>query len=131
MYESIEKYAEKYRIPKRYAYGIAYKETRYEGPFHWNYNHRKTSPVGALGPMQIMPGTAKFMWGGKRISDKKLMEDIDFNVHTSMKLLRYLYDKYGDWKIVFGCYNTGSPLVNQYALDVYDFNFQPNGYKLK
>jgi Arc/MetJ-type ribon-helix-helix transcriptional regulator len=70
-------------------------------------------------------------WGGKRISDKKLMEDIDFNVHTSMKLLRYLYDKYGDWKIVFGCYNTGSPLVNQYALDVYDFNFQPNGYKLK
>jgi len=131
MYESIERYSEKYRIPKRFAYGIAYKETGYGGPFDWDYDHRRTSPVGALGPMQIMPGTAKMMWKGEKISGNKLKNDIDFNVQTSMKLLRHLYDKYKDWKIVFGCYNTGHPLVNQYAIDVYNFNFQTDGYQLK
>jgi hypothetical protein len=41
-----------------------------------------------------------------------------------MKLLRKLYDKYKNWKIVFGCYNTGRPCVNDYAERVY--NFKPN-----
>ena len=45
---------------KRYAYGIAYAETRYKGPFHWNYNPAQTSCVGAEGPMQIMLSTAIF-----------------------------------------------------------------------
>jgi len=51
----------------------------------------------------------------------KLKGDIAYNVMTSMKLLRTLYDKYGDWKTVFGAYNTGRPMVNQYALDVYNY----------
>jgi hypothetical protein len=37
MYNCIEKYSVKYNIPRNYAYGIAYKETRYLGPFHWDY----------------------------------------------------------------------------------------------
>lgn len=129
MYDAIERYAEEYKIPKRFAYGIAYKETRYQGPFHWEYNPQRTSSAGALGPMQIMPSTARLMWKGKNITDKMIISDIDFNVKTSMKLLRHLYDRYRDWKIVFGCYNTGKPLVNQYAIDVFNFNFQGNGYK--
>ena len=129
MYDAIERYAEEYRIPKRFAYGIAFKETRYQGPFHWKYDPERISSAGALGPMQIMPSTARLMWKGKKISDRMIMSDLDFNVMTSMKLLRHLYDRYGDWKIVFGCYNTGKPLVNQYAIDVFNFNFQGNGYK--
>jgi soluble lytic murein transglycosylase-like protein len=123
MYEAIEKYATMYRIPKRYAYGVANVETGYRGPFHWKYNQAQTSCVGALGPMQIMPGTAQMMWPNKDISRTRLKTDIEYNVHTSMKLLRKLYDKYEDWKVVFGCYNTGRPLVNGYAIEVY--NFQP------
>jgi len=123
MFSSIVENAEKYNIPIRYALGIAYVETRYEGPTDWNYNPALTSPAGALGPMQIMPGTAKMMWG-ENIHKKKLKEDIDFNVETSMKLLNKLHKKYKDWKIVFGCYNTGKPCVNEYAERVY--NFKPN-----
>lgn len=121
MYYNIEKYSEKYGIPKRYAYGIAWKETRYTGPFQWNYTHSLESSAGAVGPMQVMVPTARAMWNGKSISKKDLREDIELNVETSMKLLKHLHDKYGDWKIVFGCYNTGRPMINQYAIDVYNY----------
>lgn len=120
MYESIIKYAELYDIPKKFAFGIAYAETRYNGPFDVKYKHTQKSFAGAIGPMQIMPATAKMVWKGKKISKKELMNNIDLNVHTSMKLLRILHDKYKDWKIVFGCYNTGRPLVNKYAMRVYN-----------
>ena len=32
-----------------------------------------------------------------------------------MKVLRYLYNQYGDWAIACGYYNTGQPIVNDYA----------------
>lgn len=121
MHNCIERYAEKYNIPKRYAYGIAWKETRYNGAFHWGYNPGQTSCAGAVGPMQVMYSTAKMMWRGKSFTKEELKTNVDFNVETSMKLLRHLHDTYGDWKIVFGCYNTGKPMINQYAVDVYNF----------
>lgn len=60
------------------------------------------------------------MWGFE-VPNIKLIKDIEFNVETSMKLLRHLFDIYKDWKIVFGCYNTGQPLVNDYSEKVYNF----------
>ena len=121
MHNCIERYAEKYNIPKRYAYGIAWKETRYNGAFHWGYNPGQISCAGAVGPMQVMYSTAKMMWRGKSFTKEELKTNVDFNVETSMKLLRHLHDTYGDWKIVFGCSNTGKPMINQYAVDVYNF----------
>lgn len=121
LFSSIEKHAKNYGIPVRYALGIAHVETSYNGPFHWKYNPRRTSCVGALGPMQIMPNTANLMWKTK-IPKSKLISDIDFNVETSMKLLQRLYLKYHDWKIVFGYYNTGRPCVNSYSIKVFNFN---------
>lgn len=129
MYESIERYSEKYGVPKKIAYGVAFKETRYRGPFHWEYDPSQISPVGALGPMQIMPSTANMMWKGVKIGKNRLRNDIDFNVHTSMKLLRHLYDTYGSWAIALGCYNTGKPVVNQYSIDIVNFNFKGYGYR--
>jgi len=120
-YYFIEKYAQEYCIPLAYAYGIAYVETRYEGPFQWNYNPAKTSLAGAVGPMQIMPTTAAMMWPNTNINVQRLRTDIEFNVKTSMKLLRHLYNQYGDWQTVFGYYNTGKPLINDYAIKVYNY----------
>lgn len=121
MFNSIEKFSAEYEVPLRYALGIAFIETRYQGPFHWSYDPEQRSSGGALGPMQIMPSTANLIWG-EHIPHSRLISDIDFNIETSMKLLRKLYNKYGDWKIVFGCYNTGTPCVNEYANRVYNFN---------
>lgn len=121
LYYYIEQYADTFDIPKNYAYGIAHCETGYNGPFDWKYNHKQVSKCGAAGPMQVMPATA-FMVNGSKVSTTLLKNDIQYNVKTSMKLLRMLYDKYGDWKIAFGAYNTGHACINAYANRVYDYN---------
>lgn len=119
MYYYIQKYADKYDIPLDYAYAVAYQETKYGGPLDIKYNPAQTSYAGAVGPMQIMPGTAKWMMG-RTISSAELRTNLELNVEISMKLLRHLYDQYHNWKLVFGAYNTGRPMVNQYAINVYN-----------
>lgn len=114
MYDNLEKYSEMYGIPKYIFYNIAFLETTYRGPFDWGYNPSRTSCVGALGPMQVMPSTAKLIHK-KPIPNETLKNNIEFNVRTSAILLKKLYEKYKDWSIVCGCYNTGKPIVNGYA----------------
>ena len=126
MYECIEKYSDQYDIPKYVAYNVAYKETTYRGPFDWRYNPSRISCVGALGPMQIMPGTARLIQKHS-VPNETLKNNIRLNIEISMKLLRRLHDKYQDWAIVCGCYNTGRPLVNDYArFCVKNQNYQKN-----
>lgn len=129
MYYSIEKYAAEYDIPLNYAYGVAYCETRYRGPFHWNYNHAQTSPAGAVGPMQIMPRYAGAYIDQKGWTTRDLRTNIDMNVKVSMRMLRKLHRIHHDWKLVFGAYNTGRPIVNDYAINVYNYKpkFKLNG----
>lgn len=121
MYRNIEKYADSFNIPKRYAYGIAYRETRYNGPFHWKYNHAQTSSAStpAVGPMQVKVNTARHV-NHDEVNEDRLRNDIEYNVMTSMKLLRKLKNKHGDWKRTFGAYHTGGPCVDNYALEVYN-----------
>jgi soluble lytic murein transglycosylase-like protein len=123
MFLCIEKYSKEYDIPKNFAYGIAFSETRYKGPLHWEYNPSLTSSAGAVGPMQIMPSTSNLI-NKEKYSIDELRTNIDLNVKTSMKLLRRLYNKYGDWKLVFGAYNTGKPCINSYSEKV--FNYKPD-----
>jgi soluble lytic murein transglycosylase-like protein len=121
MYYFIELYADSFNIPKKYAYGIAHAETGYDGPFDWRYDHKQTSSVGAVGPMQVMLATARGL-NKDNVSVNKLKNSIEYNVRTSMKLLRVLYNRHGDWKLAFGAYNTGKPLVNNYAIRVSEYN---------
>ena len=119
MYFYIKKYAAEFEIPEAYAFSLAYQETRYQGPLDLTYNHKQTSFAGALGPMQIMPATAKLIIG-KPVSNNKLKNDIKLNVMISMKLLRRLHNTYGSWGMAFGAYNTGRPCINGYAHDILD-----------
>jgi soluble lytic murein transglycosylase-like protein len=119
MYELIDHYSNIYEIPKHIAFNVAYLETRYKGPFDWKYKPEQTSYAGAVGPMQVMVSTAR--WINKdNISKERLKTDIKYNVYTSMKLLRILYNKRKNWKLVFGEYNTGRPCVNGYAERVFN-----------
>ena len=114
MYKYIKAYADTFDVPVRYAFGVAYCETRYEGPFQWKYNPAQTSHTGAEGPMQILLSTARYL-NKDGVSRERLRTDIEYNVKTSMYYLRRLYNRYRNWAIVFGCYNTGYPQVNGYA----------------
>jgi soluble lytic murein transglycosylase-like protein len=104
-------------------YGIANTETNWKGPFDYKYKSNLKSHAGALGPMQIMPSTAKTIIG-KSISNKRLQNDIQLNVRISAILLKRLYEKYTDWKLVFGAYNTGKPCINKYSKKVYQYQPQ-------
>lgn len=114
MYDYLDKYSKKYNVPFEIAMGIAYSETGYKGAFHWEYDPEQTSTTGALGAMQVLRSTAGFVWG-RKVSKSELLEDLDFNVETSMKYIKQLYDEYGQWNIALGYYNTGYPVVNNYA----------------
>lgn len=126
MYELIDKYSDKYEIPKHIAFNVAFLETRYCGPFDWKYKPSQTSSAGAVGPMQIMPTTANDVHH-RKVSVKKLKTNIKFNIQTSMKLLHTLHNRYGNWSIVCGYYNTGHPKVNNYArFCVKNIDYQKN-----
>jgi hypothetical protein len=124
MYNSIMKYSEEYSIPKEYAFALAYQETRYQGPAHAEYKHAVKSKAGALGPMQIMYKTAQmFIDEDEKLTKKLLKTDIDLNVKLSMKILRHLKDKHGDWGKAFGAYNTGRPILNRYAKNILNLKY--------
>lgn len=114
MYQLLEKYADQYKIPRHIVYNIAYLESRYKGPFDWSYQPALESYAGAVGPMQVMVSTAEFI-NNRNISKSNLKNNIEINIKTSMKLLRRLHNMYGDWVIVCGSYNTGKPIINDYA----------------
>jgi soluble lytic murein transglycosylase-like protein len=125
VYNYIKDYADTFDIPIQYAFGVAYAETRYSGPFHWRYNPAQISSAGAVGPMQVMVATARYI-NRDRVSKDYLRTNIKYNVYTSMKLLRRLYNLRGNWKLVFGEYNTGRPCINAYAERVYNYKIDWN-----
>lgn len=126
MYYYIKKYSKMYNIPEEYAFAIAYQETRYQGPFHEDYQWSMESSAGAVGPMQIIPKYGKIYakkYLNRDITEQELSEDIELNVHLSMLILRDWKKVSVDWKTAFGGYNTGRLLVNQYAINVYNKDY--------
>mgnify|MGYP000338693808 CR=1 FL=1 len=114
MYTSIEKYSEMYDVPKYIAYNVAFLETRYQGPFHWRYDHRKVSSAGAQGPMQIITRWSH-SYAGRTLTPKELRTDLKLNIDVSCKMLVKLKKMYKRWDLALGFYNTGYPNVNHYA----------------
>ena len=115
MYESIEHWSDSFNVPKYVAYNVAYQETGYRGPFHFNYNPYQTSSAGAVGPMQIITIYAH-TYAGRHLSEKELKTNIDLNVKISMQMLRVWYNIYKDWELAAGAYNSGQPIRNNYAV---------------
>lgn len=67
--------------------------------------------AGAVGPWQLMPGTARNL--GLRV-DRSVDERTDFykSTHAAARYLTDLYGLYGDWLLVIAAYNGGPGNVN-------------------
>lgn len=126
LYYYIKKYSKEYDVPLNIAFGVAHHESGYEGPLHWKYNPKLTSIANAYGAMQIQVPTANY-FSDEKVTRYDLLNNLELNVDLSMRILSYLKKKHGDWKLALGAYNTGRPIINQYALNI--SNFQPQNLK--
>jgi len=70
---------------------------------------RAVSPKGALGLMQLMPGTARLRGVWRAFEPKE-------NVEGGVRHLRYLLDRYGgNLRLALAAYNAGENAVDKYG----------------
>lgn len=97
---SINTAAAKYRLPAALIRGVVRAES--------NFQVRATSPAGAQGLMQLMPGTAKELGVTNPF-------DIDQNIDGGSRYLRQMLDRFGgDTKLALAAYNAGPGTVQKY-----------------
>jgi membrane-bound lytic murein transglycosylase MltF len=98
-----KKYADQYNFDYLMTKAVAYQESQLD--------HRKRSPCGAVGIMQLMPKTA----ADKNV-DIPNIENLEDNVHAGHKYLRFIQDRYFNQSeidnlnkhlLTFAAYNAG------------------------
>lgn len=73
-----------------------------------SFSPQRTSSAGAVGIMQIMPQTAKYVCeiNGFQFDENRLF-DADYNILLGANYYRYLLDKFGDESSALAAYNAG------------------------
>ncbi|HTQ67007.1 MAG TPA: lytic transglycosylase domain-containing protein [Puia sp.] len=90
-------------------YGLP-RELKYLAVIESNLKPTSISWAGAVGPWQLMPGTARIL--GLRVSRKHDERTSYYkSTHAAAKYLRDLYDELGDWLLVIAAYNGGTAHV--------------------
>lgn len=76
-----------------------------------SFNVEARSPVGAAGLFQLMPDTAKRF--GLSLWPRDQRYQPDPSARASAQYLRYLYDKFKDWRLALAAYNSGEGTVQK------------------
>jgi len=100
--QMVERYAAQYHVPANLVRAVIYVES--------NWNPGAVSSAGAVGIMQLMPGTAR-----------SLQIDHPFwiyqNIEGGTAYLAYLYQHFGkDWRLALAAYNAGPTVVERHGL---------------
>ncbi|PRP93047.1 Soluble lytic murein transglycosylase precursor [Enhygromyxa salina] len=92
--------ARRYQLPESFVRAVIHTESR--------YNPGAVSRAGAMGLMQLMPGTAKFLGVAQPFDPRQ-------NIYGGCKLLRLLANRFnGDMVLVAAGYNAGAGAVVKY-----------------
>ncbi|HVZ56068.1 MAG TPA: lytic transglycosylase domain-containing protein [Chitinophagaceae bacterium] len=87
------------------SYGLP-AELKYLAVVESNLDRNAVSPVGAAGPWQLMPSTARLL--GLRVTPR--YDERKFYGKSTVAAARYLkdlYDQFGDWLLTIAAYNGG------------------------
>ena len=92
--------AARYNLPEELIAGVVWQESR--------ANYRATSHCGAMGLMQLMPGTAKQLGVSNAYDPAQ-------NIDGGAKYLRQMIDKFGRVDHAVAAYNAGPGNVSKYG----------------
>jgi soluble lytic murein transglycosylase len=101
-------HARNYRLEPELLAAVIYQESRFEPDAE--------SASGAIGLMQLLPGTAKgiaLRTGGSRFRVADLYTP-ELNVRYGSWYLRHLLDRYGDEELALAAYNAGQRNVDRW-----------------
>lgn len=100
-------YSRQYNLEEALVYAVIKTES--------NFDKTAVSKSGALGLMQIIPNTAK--WIAEELGDDydlyKMFEP-ETNIRYGCFYLRYLFDKFNDLRVVVAAYNAGETVVTNW-----------------
>ena len=81
-----------------------------------NFNSKAESKKGAIGLMQILPATGKWIYEKyySEVFEDEMLYDPEINIKIGVKYLSYLFEKYDDDVTVLACYNAGEGVVKNW-----------------
>lgn len=109
--EFVEHYAKQYNVPVNLIYAIMRTESSFKSD--------AVSSAGAIGLMQIMPSTFRWLSDdmlGEKLDDAMLY-DAETNIRYGVYYLSRLRDRYGDWQTACAAYNAGNGTVDRWLSD--------------
>ena len=87
-----------------------------------SFDRRALSPAGAAGLFQLMPDTAKRF--GLSLWPRDQRYQPNPSATASARYLKYLYNRFKDWRLALAAYNAGEgtvqKLLDRYKADSYD-----------
>ena len=97
--------SQRFGIPELWIWAVMRAESR--------GNSRAVSPAGAMGLMQIMPGTWAMLTKRHRLGSDPF--DVRANILGGTAYLRAMWDRYGDVSLMLAAYNAGPGRADDYA----------------
>ena len=100
--------ADTYGVPRAFALAVAWQES--------GWQQGVVSHAGAVGVMQLMPGTAT--WVGEAMLGRPVrIHDARSNIHAGVRLLRHYLDRYdGNRDLVLAAYYQGQRAVDRHGI---------------
>ncbi len=106
----VERYSAEFGVPEHIVYAVIKAES--------NFESNAVSIAGAVGLMQLMPDTFRWLCDrqGEQLDDGMLY-DPETNIRYGVYYLSYLYTEFGLWNSVFAAYNAGPTRVREWTAD--------------